>query len=146
VKNRNRFHYSDEFLERVFGKPFAGNWEANNPASIVKSNADAIRQSRLQIYIECGDEDYLNLDEGTEFLHRSLWDLRIPHEYHSVRGADHLGRTIDQRSREGLIFLDRALHPLGDDQDPARLEMIELWRDLKTKAEQDSPDGALGRR
>jgi S-formylglutathione hydrolase len=143
VRSRNRFHYSDEFLEKIYGKPFVSNWEANNPALIAKTNADALRDSKLQIYIECGDEDYLNLDEGTEFLHRSLWDLGIPHEYHSVRGADHLGRTLDARSREGLQFLDRALNPLAEDQDPARREMIELWRDPKTKAEQESPDRTL---
>ena len=37
VRSRNRFHYSDEFLERIYGKPFEGNWEANNPALIAKS-------------------------------------------------------------------------------------------------------------
>lgn len=140
VKSRNRFHYSDEFLGTIYGQPFEDSWEANNPALIVKANVEAIRKSGIQIYIECGDEDYLNLHEGTEFLHRVLWDFRIQHEYHSVRGADHLGRTVKQRAREGLQFLDRALHPLGEDRDPQRLDLINIFRDLKAKAERDSPD------
>jgi S-formylglutathione hydrolase len=142
VKPRNRFVYSDQFLEKVYGRPFdATFWEGNNPAGIVKANAEKIRTSGLQIYIECGDEDYLNLHEGTEFLHRVLWECGIPHEYHLVRGADHLGRTLERRTGEGLQFLGRSLCPEGEDRDPGRLEMIDIWRDLKMEAEKKSPDG-----
>src|SRR5262245_6174793 len=46
-----------------------------------------------------------------EFLHRLLWDHKISHEYHLVRGADHVGRTIRPRAMEALAFLTRVLNP-----------------------------------
>ena len=112
VKPRNRFYRSDQLMETIFGKPFdADYWEANNPASIAVTRAGKIRSSGLAVYIECGDEDAFNLHEATEFLHRALWDQNIQHEYHLVRGADHLGRTLRPRSMEGLEFLARVLNP-----------------------------------
>src|SRR5206468_102533 len=51
------------------------------------------------------------LFEGSELLHRSLYDARIKHEYHLVLGADHLGRTVRPRSMEALQFLTRVLMP-----------------------------------
>ena len=51
------------------------------------------------------------LFEGSEFLHRVLYDAGIKHEYHLVRGADHLGRTVRPRSMEALQFLTRDLIP-----------------------------------
>ncbi len=116
VKPRNRFWRSQELMETIFGKPFdEAYWEANNPASIAVARAEKLRASGLGIYIECGDEDSFNLHEATEFLHRILWDHQIPHEYHLVRGADHLGRTLRPRSMEALAFLARMLNPPGPD-------------------------------
>jgi len=51
------------------------------------------------------------LFEGSEFLHRVLYDAGIKHEYHLVRGADHLGRKVRTRSMEALQFLTRVLIP-----------------------------------
>ena len=112
VKPRNRFYRSDELFQEIFGKPFdEAYWEANNPASICVANADKIRSSGLGIYIDVGDLDAFNIHEGTEFIHRLLWDNKIPHEYHLVRGADHVGRTIRPRTTEALGFLARVLNP-----------------------------------
>jgi len=112
VKPRNRFYRSDELMQTIFGRPLdAAYWEANNPASIAVARADTIRSSGLSIYIDVGDQDAFNINEGTEFLHRILWDNNIPHEYHLVRGADHVGRTIRPRSEEALRFLARVLNP-----------------------------------
>ncbi|HXF39440.1 MAG TPA: alpha/beta hydrolase-fold protein [Blastocatellia bacterium] len=112
VKPRNRFYRSDELMQTIFGKPFdEGYWEANNPASIAVARADKLRSSGLSIYIDVGDEDAFNIHEGTEFLHRILWDKQIQHEYHLVRGADHVGRTIRPRTSEALEFLARVLNP-----------------------------------
>ena len=112
VKPRNRFYRSDELMQTIFGKPFdEGYWEANNPASICVANSDKIRASGLGIYIDVGDEDAFNINEGTEFIHRIMWDFKIPHEYHLVRGADHVGRTIRPRTTEALEFLARVLNP-----------------------------------
>ena len=81
-----------------------------NPANIAIERAAAIKASGLQIYLEVGDADMFHLDEGNEFLHRVLWDHGIDHEYRQVHGADHLGRTLPGRLRDGLRFL--TLHVL----------------------------------
>ena len=112
VKPLNRFWRGDELMNTIFGRPFdEAYWEANNPASICVANADKIRASRLEIYIDVGDLDSFNLHEATEFMHRIMWDYKIPHEYHLVRGADHVGRTIRPRATEALEFLTRVLNP-----------------------------------
>ncbi len=129
MQPRHRFWRDQPLFEAAFGKPVdATYWERNNPASIAKASAEKLRESGLQIYIECGDEDMFLLHEGTEFLHRVLWDSGVKHEYHSVRGADHLGRTIRPRFQESLLFLERALNPPGPDPTvaPARQRLEPL--------------------
>jgi S-formylglutathione hydrolase len=127
VKPRNRFYRGDALMQTIFGSPFDGAyWEANNPASICVANADKIRASGLEIYIDVGDQDAFNINEGTEFMHRVLWDYKIPHEYHLVRGADHVGRTIRPRATEALQFLARVLNP-----PPADPEAEALRRQLE---------------
>lgn len=112
VKVKNRFWRADQLMEAIYGKPFDhAYWAANNPATIAATQAEKIRSSKLAIYIECGDEDAFNLHEATEFLHRILWDNNIPHEYHLVRGADHLGVTVHPRTIEALSFLNRVVNP-----------------------------------
>jgi S-formylglutathione hydrolase len=112
VKPRNRFWRSDELMRTIFGDPFdAAYWEANNPASLAVLNADKIRASGLKIFLDAGDLDLFNLHEATEFLHRILWDKQIQHEYHLIHGADHVGRTLPPRTKEGLAFLSRVLKP-----------------------------------
>ena len=123
VKPRNRFWRAPELMETIFGKPFdEAYWEANNPASIAVASAAKIRSAALGIYIDAGDEDSFNLHEATEFLHRILWDNQIPHEYHLVHGADHVGRTIKPRSIEALTFLSRILKPPPPDREAEALK------------------------
>ena len=134
VKPRNRFYRSDELMQTIFGKPFdEGYWEANNPASICRANSDKIRASGLEIYIDVGDADAFNINEGTEFIHRIMWDFKVPHEYHLVRGADHVGRTIRPRSTEALAFLARVLNP--PPADPEADALHERLEPLKRAAE-----------
>ena len=112
VKPRNRFWRSDELMESIFGKPVdEAYWEANNPANMAITNAAAIRSSGLGIYVDAGDEDMFHLHEAAEFLHRILFDHQIPHEYHLVRGADHLGASLPPRIKDGLGFLTRMINP-----------------------------------
>ena len=107
VKTRNSFQRGLPFLEERYGRPVdEAFWQANNPANIAIARRDAITGSGLQIYIEVGDLDMFHLDEGVEFLHRVFWDHDIRHEYRLVRGADHLGRTLPGRLRDGLRFLE----------------------------------------
>ncbi len=116
MQPRHRFWRDDDLFEAAFGKPVdPAYWEANNPASIVHANPKAIVASGMKIYLDVGDQDLFLLYEGTEFLHRVLWDNHIEHEYHLVHGADHVGRTMRPRSIEALEFLARVLNPPGPD-------------------------------
>lgn len=108
VKMRNRFQRNDPFFASIFGSPVdRAYWKKANPANMVLDNREQILANRLAIYIEAGDIDMFNLHEGVEYLHRVMWDHGIPHEYRLVRGADHLGKTIQPRMRDALRFLDR---------------------------------------
>jgi S-formylglutathione hydrolase len=123
VQPRHKFYRGPALFEELFGNPFdAAYWEANNPAAIVRSQAEAIRASGLQVWLDAGDEDFFNLHEGTEFLHRILWEERVPHDYHLIRGANHVGRTMPERFREALRFIGRVLDPPGPDPAVAGLE------------------------
>jgi S-formylglutathione hydrolase len=134
VKPRNRFYRSDDLMQTIFGKPFdEAYWEENNPASICVANAGKIRASELGIYLDVGDLDTMNIHEGTEFMHRVLWDYKIPHEYHLVCGADHVGRTIRPRTTEALTFLARVLNP--PPADPEAEALRKQLQPLKSAAE-----------
>jgi S-formylglutathione hydrolase len=134
VKPRNSFWRGPDLMEKIFGKPMdEAYWEANNPASIAVAKAARLRESGLGIYIDAGDEDAFNLHESTEFLHRVLWDNNIKHEYHLVRGADHVGRSIRPRSMEGLEFLARILNP--PPPDPAAEQLQKRLEPLKRLAD-----------
>lgn len=139
VSPRNGFFISTELIARFYGDPVdQAYWAKNNPASIAKENAKRIRESGLKIYLECGDEDYLNLAEGTEFLHQILWNCDIRHEYHLVRGANHLGRTLKPRMIESLKFIERVLNPPEPEPDPLK-EAKEVFDKLKAEGEKESP-------
>jgi S-formylglutathione hydrolase len=109
---RHRFWRDDDLFETAFGKPVdPAYWEANNPASIAKANTRRVLDSGLHIYLDVGDQDMFLLYEGTEFIHRILWDGGVMHEYHIVHGADHVGRTLAPRTAEALQFFARCLNP-----------------------------------
>ena len=111
AKPRNMFYAAGDPVDR-FGDPIDEvHWASNNPATIVRDNADAIRASGIQIYIEVGSEDALDHDKGTEFLHRTLFDHNIRHEYRYVYGADHVGASMARRVPDGLTFLSRVVNP-----------------------------------
>ena len=117
IKVRNSFQRSPSFFTERFGDPVdKAYWQVFNPANIAIARRDAILKSGLQIYLEVGDDDMFHLDEGNEFLHRVLWDHGIAHEYRLVHGADHLGRTLPGRLRDGFRFLTlHVLSPPGPD-------------------------------
>lgn len=112
LKPRHRFWREDSLFEAAFGKPVDPDyWARNNPATIAQTDAKRIAASGLQIYLDCGNDDMFLLHEGTEFLHRILWDNNLPHEYRSLHKADHVGRTLGPRLTEGFLFLERVLNP-----------------------------------
>jgi S-formylglutathione hydrolase len=97
---RNRLHHMAGGPPQLVGPTRdPALFESNNPANRAYANAALIRKSGMEIYIDAGDEDFLNAHDGAEFLHRVLWDLDISHEYHLVRGADHGGPSMRPRMR-----------------------------------------------
>jgi S-formylglutathione hydrolase len=108
---RNRIHHATGGPPRLIGPSRDPElFAANNPANRAIANSTRIRESGLPIYIEAGDNDFVNAHDGTEFLHRVLWDLDISHEYHLVRGADHGGPTFRPRMRAAHVWLSAALN------------------------------------
>jgi len=65
-----------------------------NPACVVRANAQNIRENGICIYLDAADEDCFCLQDGAYFLHKTLWQYRIPHEYHLCFRADHVGPSV----------------------------------------------------
>jgi S-formylglutathione hydrolase len=131
MRPKHRFWRSDELFERAYGKPVdADYWARNNPATMATLSADRIRKSGLQIYVEAGDEDQFWLYEGAEFLHQILWQEKIKHEYHLVRGGDHVGPSLRPRIEEAIRFLIRSYEPWGEPPFKVRaiMKFIELQK------------------
>jgi len=102
-------------LESLFGRPVNELFFATyNPASVVAANPERLRASGLSIYLEVGDEDAFGFHEGVEFLHRTLWDNGIRHQYRLVLGGDHIGTSLTQRSRDRFEFIGRYLNQRPD--------------------------------
>jgi pimeloyl-ACP methyl ester carboxylesterase len=122
VTHRDRFHGRDVIIEALYGDPVdTDKFRADHPLEMARRNAVAVAASGLAIYLECGDEDMLNLQHGAEALHRRLWDVGLVHEYRSVRGANHVGRTLGPRMIDALGFVGRSLSERGSDPE---LEVI----------------------
>lgn len=111
MQPRHRFWRGDELFERTYGKPVdEAFWARNNPATIAAQNAERLRNSGLGIYLEAGDEDVYLLHEGTEFLHRVLFDHGIRHEYRLLQWEDH-GTSYTARNLAILEFFGKIMNP-----------------------------------
>jgi len=96
----------------MFGAVHHTEWNADtyqkyNPACVVRDNAQNIRENELRIYLDAADEDFFCLHDGAEFLHKTLWQYRIPHEYHLYQKADHVGPSILYRIKDMMDWLSR---------------------------------------
>lgn len=140
ITARNRLHHGSGGPARLIGpQRDADLFAANNPANRAMRNAGRIRERDLAICIEAGDDDFINVHDGAEFLHRVLWDLDISHEYRLTRGADHVGPTLIPRMREMYVWLASVLHRSartevpeergeGGAVSPSSLECVRLLR------------------
>lgn len=98
VKPRNRFHYPEQVPQRLLGRARdPALFSADHPVTRARRNARALREQGLAIYLDAGSRDALHAHDGAEFLHRVLWELDVPHEYHLLRDADHVGPTLPAR-------------------------------------------------
>lgn len=122
VGPRTKFWRPENVIAPMFGSPIdLDYWAANNPAVIAKR--DPRRLVDLPIYLDVGDQDMLYLNQGTEFLHRILFDAGVGHEYRLVRGADHVGPSLIPRMIDALGFIGRQIAPpqwINDDVRKAR--------------------------
>ncbi len=116
VGPRNRLHHVAGGPSQLIGlSRDAAVWEANNPANRAVANREAIAGAGLAIYIEAAEKDFLNAHDGAEFLHRTLWDLDLSHEYRLIRGADHGGPSLRPRLREMFRWLGAVVSPAAPD-------------------------------
>jgi S-formylglutathione hydrolase len=103
---------------------------ANSVLHRLRGNADAIRACGLPILLRCGDHDVFAMHDGTEQLHRALWDLDIGHEYHLVYDADHLGPEAVAAQRAALAFIGAAQRrAAGQDRTTADRQLEAAWQD-----------------
>ena len=117
VRPRNRYYaYGGDLPAALVGPDRdPALFERDNPANRAVRNAERIRAANLPIYLEVGDDDALLFQDGTEFLHRVLWDLDLSHEYRLTAGADHVGASLLPRLRAAFLWLGGRLAPaMGD--------------------------------
>lgn len=137
IELEDRFWRGDAFFAERFGDPVDEDyWAANNPATIAARDPERLRSSGLAIFLEVGTEDAFGLYRGTEFLHRILFDHRVPHEYRYLMGADHVGRTLGWRIQDALLFLGRIDAP--DAEDPEVERVRRMVRALQRRAGLDA--------
>jgi pimeloyl-ACP methyl ester carboxylesterase len=109
---RDRLYRDDALLASLYGDPIdRDHYRRNHPLHLVDRNGPAIVAAGLSISLECGDEDLFYLFHGAEALHRRLFDHAIPHDFHLVRGGDHVGPTVTPRITETLRFVGQAVRP-----------------------------------
>lgn len=112
IEIRDKFYRPKKLFEKIFGTPVDKEyWKKNNPAYIIRENAEKIRDLGIKLYLEVGTKDFLGLYRGAEFLHRLLFDNSINHEFRLVYGGDHIGITLKERFKNGLLALNRFINP-----------------------------------
>ncbi|NVM16960.1 MAG: esterase [Candidatus Lokiarchaeota archaeon] len=133
IEVRDNFYRPKELFEKIFGVPVDKEyWKKNNPAYILRENAEDIRNSGIKIYLEVGTRDFLGLYRGAEFIHRLLFDNRIDHEFRLVYDGDHIGVTLKERFHNGLLALNRFMNP--PQEVPAVVEVRENSLRAKNEA------------
>lgn len=114
-----------------------------SPIAMAIDHQDEIRASGLRIFLDCGDQDRTRLHNAAELLHRMLWWLRIPHEYHLVAGADHMGSSWRRRGPAAMDFLFRAMTAELEPPEIISAEEKE-WIEWKKTDERAADDQAKG--
>lgn len=137
VPLRNRYHYPPDVPQALLGlERDAALYERDHPANRARHHAAEVRASDLAIYIDASGRDAFHAHDGAEHLHRTLWQLDIPHEYHLRRDADHVGPETLDRMREAFAWVGAHLQP------PAALPLTaaeEAWRTWLDNGQHSAP-------
>ncbi len=108
VPLRNRYHYPESVPAALLGRERdEALFAADHPATRARKNAADIIASELAVSIDAGSRDALSAQDGAEFLHRVLWDLDVPHDYHLLRDADHVGPTLTPRLLQAFRWVGK---------------------------------------
>jgi S-formylglutathione hydrolase len=143
VGARNRLHHGAGGPERLIGPGRDAELVASNhPANRARANAVRIRESGLAIFLEVGDQDFVNAHDGTEFLHRVLWELDLSHEYHLVRGGDHGGPTFRPRMRAMLAGVSAVLTARTGEPSAEERALAAMRESLRAEREKASEKDA----
>ena len=110
IEARDREYRNNGVYEKIFGEPVDQSyWRANHPPTLARDKSRALIESKIKIYFEVGDADELGLFRGGEFLHRTLLEKKVKHEYRLVHGAGHEDKTLPKRLADAVGFLGRVL-------------------------------------
>ena len=100
-------------IAELYGDPVdEAHFHANHPRALAERHGHLIAAAGLDVYVEVGDEDALQLQYGAEALHRQLFDHGIDHEYRLVRRGNHIGSSLGPRFADALGFVGRSLRAL----------------------------------
>ena len=103
---RNRFHYPPDVPAALLGSERdAELFAADHPVTRARHNAKGIREHNLAIWMDAGSRDSCHAHDGTEWLHRVLWQLDIAHGYTLLRDADHVGPSLIPRLERAFAFV-----------------------------------------
>jgi S-formylglutathione hydrolase len=142
VRPRNRYHYPPEVPQALLGAqrdPVL--YREDHPATRAHRHAAALRAAELGIYIDAAGSDALHAHDGAEHLHRVLWDLDVPHEYHLRRDSDHVGPDLIDRLEQAFAWVGTRLVPAPS---PQLNEQEGAWlRWLESDRSQPAPPASL---
>jgi len=110
IQPKDREYRNNGVYERIYGDPVDQKfWQANHPPTLARDNSKLLIVSKLKVYFEVGDADELGLFRGGEFLHRTLLQRNVKHEYRLVHGAGHEDDTLPDRLADAVRFFGRVL-------------------------------------
>jgi S-formylglutathione hydrolase FrmB len=87
------------WVRQIFG-PELANWQAHDPAAL----AAKLEAGKLALYLDCGSEDDLALNDGAAYLHDLLLARKIDHAYF-IGPGHHDFAFWSARVPESLKFL-----------------------------------------
>ncbi len=95
VPEENRVSVLGELLAAIEASP------GDALSTRLAANVAALRaDDGPALFMAVGDHDEFRLHDGTEHLHRTLWDLGVSHEYLVRRGGTHAGPEMLAAQRD----------------------------------------------